>query len=74
MINGDHNNGFFSVFRFNGISILPKHETANVNLIRRQMLCNCNAMKLFKHSDESAQKEPKKSIMTTTGDYHLPDG
>lgn len=33
-----------------------------------------NAVKLFKHSDESAQKDPQKSIMTTTADYHLPDG
>lgn len=39
------------------------------------MLCNCNAVEIFKHSDESAQKDPpEKSIMTTKADYHLPDG
>lgn len=69
MINGDHNNGFFQFSGSMGsVSSLSMKLPMLIWLEDR-----CYAT-LFKHSDESAQKDPQKSIMTTTRDYHLPDG
>lgn len=69
MINGDHNNEFF---QFSGsMGSVSSLSMKLPMLIWLEDRCYATAMQ---HSDESAQKDPQKSIMTTTGDYHLPDG